>query len=648
MTAAVLAVLQMVASPILKKLLTDTSTCLGVDIASELHDLETTIMPQLELMIDAADKNNHRAKLDKWIQELKQAFFSAEDLLDDYEYNRLEHKAKTGKDPLPRHASTISTFVKPLHSVSNRLSNLSSNNRKLIHQLNKLKAVIAKGKEFHALLCLPAGNTAACPVVQAAFVPQVTSIPPPKVIGRDKDRDNIIDLLTKPVGVEADSAVCSSLAIVGAGGMGKSTLAQYVYNDKRVQEYFDVKMWVCISRKLDVERHTREIIESVVEGECPRVGNLDPLHCKLMGLLQSKKFLLVLDDVWFEESGNEMEWEQLLRPLFSGQTGSKVLVTSRSNILPASLYCHKVVPLENMDDAEFLTLFKNHAFSGQEIRDYRLREKLEDIAEKLANRLGRSPLAAKTVGLQLSRKKNITPWKDALKFLKFCDKVENLPDKLCNLSKLRYLEGHRVDESADFYKNALPKILNIGRLTLLQQLSYFSVEKQKGYELRQLRDMNELGGCLNVTNLENVTAKNEALESNLRHKTHLESLHLGWNCMDDMNVKDSLHLEILEGLRPPPQLRGLTIEGYRYAKYPGAWKRAAKHLMEKAGQRLRVSAGRNSYEPWFQIHNYKEMERCRLGVTKLGFPTEETNSLKLCPLQWGSDFISYCLSEFEC
>ncbi|VAH10903.1 unnamed protein product [Triticum turgidum subsp. durum] len=791
MTVAVMAVLQMVASPILKKLLTDTSTYLGVDMASELHDLETTIMPQFELMIDAANKNSHRAKLDKWIQELKQAFFSAEDLLDDYEYNRLESKAKSGKDPLPRHACTTSTIMKPVHFVSNRLSNMSSNNRKLIRQLKELKAILAKGKEFRDLVCLPAGNTAEGPVVQAAVVPQVTSIPPPNVIGRDKDRDNIINLLTKQVGIESSSATYSGLAIIGAGGMGKSTLAQYVYNDERVKEHFDVRMWVCISRRLDVERHTREIIESVVEGECPRLGNLDPLQCKLRGLLQnSKKFLLVLDDVWFEESGNEMEWEQLLRPLVSEQTGSKVLVTSRSNILPASLYCNKIVPLEKMEDAEFLTLFKNHAFSGEEIGNCRLRQKLEEIAEKIANRLGRSPLAAKTVGLQLSRTKDTTSWNYALKtdnlndpgrallwsydkldprlqrcflycslypkgyrynmrelvhlwiaegfidscnenkrvedigkdyfselvsvsffqsvteinsttsyvmhdlihdltqslsiehcftleddkmaeipstvrhlsvrvesmiqhkqsicklhhlrtiicidpiiddvsdvfsqilrnsklrvlylsvfnsgklpesigeqkhlrylnmvntwiselprslftlyhlqFLKFSPKVENLPENLCNLSKLWYLERHSLygNRIKDPYNNALPQVPNIGKLTLLQELSYFSVQKQKGYELWQLREMNGLGGSLNVTHLENVTM-DEVLESNLHQKTHLESLQLGWSYMDDINVEDSLHLKILEGLMPPPQLRDLAIEGYRSAKYPG-------------------------------------------------------------------------------
>jgi len=97
--------------------------------------------------------------------------------------------------------------------------------------MNELKAILTEAKELRDLLSIPPGNTTGVgwPAIPATIVPPatVTSFPTSKVFGRDRDRDRIVDfLLGKTATEKASSARYSSLAIVGTGGMGKSTLAQ--------------------------------------------------------------------------------------------------------------------------------------------------------------------------------------------------------------------------------------------------------------------------------------------------------------------------------------------------------------------------------------------------------------------------------------
>ena len=78
------------------------------------------------------------------------------------------------------------------------------------------------------------------------------------------------------------------------GGVGKTTLAQLVYNKELVTERFDVRAWVCVSQEFDVLRITKTILEAVTSSTGD-TNDLDLLQVRLNKSLVGKKFLIVLD-----------------------------------------------------------------------------------------------------------------------------------------------------------------------------------------------------------------------------------------------------------------------------------------------------------------------------------------------------------------
>jgi len=231
---------------------------------------------------------------------------------------------------------------------------------------------------------------------------QTTSvITEPKVYGREKDKKKIVEYLLQHA---SDSEELSVYSIVGHGGYGKTALAQLVFNDESVNTHFDLKIWVCVSDNFSMTKILLAIIESK-DGKNPDLSSLESMQKKVQEILQNKKYLLVLDDVWSDDQEKWNKFKYLLQ-CGKGTKGASILVTTRLDIVANIVGTHQAHHLVGLSDDNIWLLFKQHAFGPNTEQ----RSELLKIGKDIVRKCDGSPLAAKVLGSLLSFKTEEDQW----------------------------------------------------------------------------------------------------------------------------------------------------------------------------------------------------------------------------------------------
>ncbi|XP_039029143.1 disease resistance protein RGA2-like [Hibiscus syriacus] len=198
------------------------------------------------------------------------------------------------------------------------------------------------------------------------------------------------------------------LAIVGLGGLRKTALAKLVFNDISVHNHFEFKLWVFVSEDFDVQQVVLKVLKAIKaeKGGDGDLGsmNFQQLRAALRECLNGKRYLLILDDVLNDDNKKWVELKQLLP---GEATGSRILVTTRSNKvakITGTVSPHK---LKALPSYESLSLFLKFAFKkGEEKRHPNLVEIGEQIVEKCKG----VPLLLKTLGSMLFSKTSEREW----------------------------------------------------------------------------------------------------------------------------------------------------------------------------------------------------------------------------------------------
>ncbi|XXG50866.1 hypothetical protein AAC387_Pa02g4772 [Persea americana] len=208
-----------------------------------------------------------------------------------------------------------------------------------------------------------------------------------EIFGRDTVKDEFVNELVSETSKE--KRPFSVVSIVGMGGLGKTTLAQLVYNDETIVKHFEKRIWVCVSEDYDVNKILTKVIQSM-GGSTDGDLDLDTLHQRINALAGKNRFLLMLDDVW-----DEILWEKLRVPLKGAAPGSGIVVTTRSRTVADVMGMTRLHDLGILSDSDCWKLFTSRAFRGRKEEEWLL--ELTEVGKQIVHRCKGVPLAIRAV-----------------------------------------------------------------------------------------------------------------------------------------------------------------------------------------------------------------------------------------------------------
>ncbi|KAL7245898.1 hypothetical protein ACSBR2_001100 [Camellia fascicularis] len=381
-----------------------------------LKKLKRSLLGLKAVLNDAENKQITNPDVKEWVEELKDVIYHADDLVDEIATEALrskteaDYQSSSSTSSHSRLSQVLSLIPLTLtSSVSTTASlfdaGIESRLEKIIDDLEDF----AQKKDVLGLTEVRGHNNWFHKSQTSSLVDESG------VYGRDFDKEDVMKLLLSDYDASGSNEI-GGIAIVGMGGVGKTTLAQLLYNDDRVVHHFKMKAWVCVSEEFDVLSVTRSILEAVTGKACD-AKNLDMIQVKLKELLSGKKFLIVLNDVWNENYGH---WESLSQPFRYGAHGSRIIVTTRKDRVASVMKTVHIHRLQKLPFEDCWKLFAKYAFEKGDSNSY---PNLENIGKEIVEKCKGLPLAAKTLAGLLRSKRDAEDWNNVLK-----SAIWDLPD----------------------------------------------------------------------------------------------------------------------------------------------------------------------------------------------------------------------------
>ncbi|XP_027117825.1 disease resistance protein RGA2-like [Coffea arabica] len=339
------------------------------------------------VLADAEAKQNQNEAVQEWLKSLEEVAYDAQNVLDELHYESLRHQVESRNRPKLKVCCFFS-----FSNINLAFGRMASKVRDVKLKLKEIN----QQARFLGLVDRAVVTAALPPAAGDTRNRQTDSVVAP-MVGRADDESKIVKMM-----LSRSEKVVSVLPIIGMGGLGKTTLAKSVYNNKQIDEHFDIKIWVCVSKKVPIVELFKLILVQLT-GEKVEVDDRNVVVGKIGNQLGGKRYFLVLDDVWDDD---EALWDDFFTTLkgLNPTNGSWCLVTTRLRMMENEAY-----PLRKLPDDHCWSILKEKVVGGEEETD-----ELKAIKKRVIKRCDGLPLAASVIGGLLSLKRK-EEWQSILK-----------------------------------------------------------------------------------------------------------------------------------------------------------------------------------------------------------------------------------------
>ncbi|KAF2296137.1 hypothetical protein GH714_036315 [Hevea brasiliensis] len=260
-------------------------------VRDEVQQLQTELRGIRCFLKDADSKQDQDERVRNWVAEIRDIAYEAEDVIDTFLLLRAETGSRKRVCGLIKKITSMFTKVPNLHEIGTQIKSIQA----------KIVSVSASTQKLGIKLDAEGEGSKSRSEMQTRLRRSYPHDQEDDVISLEA---TIRDVKSQLLMMEEQGLV---VALVGMGGLGKTTLAKKIYNDIHVRQHFDCHSWSFLSQQFS----TRDVLVGILMEVASKQDKFELVKLEEEKLLQSR-----LERVEYEVDRME---EQELSKLMSKQ-----------------------------------------------------------------------------------------------------------------------------------------------------------------------------------------------------------------------------------------------------------------------------------------------------------------------------------------